>query len=165
MPPSSRLIVGGQPTRRRRERQAPVHGLLTNHRLLALSDEGVHFRTRGEGTATLLPDEFIHRFLQHVLPTGFVKIRHFGLMASGNAKTRLEVARRLLEHERPEVPLAIAAMAAVLLATQPPRPIQLEDWRTRRKRLTGIDLSRCRVCAVGTMVSGPLPRKPPDDTS
>lgn len=138
---------------------------LSNHRLLALSDEGVHFRTRGEGTATLLPDEFIHRFLQHVLPTGFVKIRHFGLMASGNAKTRLEVARRLLEHERPEVPLAIAAMAAVLLATQPPRPIQLEDWRTRLKRLTGVDLSRCRVCAVGTMVSGPLPRKPPDDTS
>ena len=84
-----------------------------------LSDEGVRFRTRGEATATLAPEQFIHRFLQHVLPTGFVKIRHYGLMASGNATTKLEVARRLLEAERPEIPLAIAAFAAVLLATHP----------------------------------------------
>ncbi len=138
---------------------------LSNHRLISLSDDGVHFRTRGEGTATLPPDEFIHRFLQHVLPAGFVKIRHFGLMASGNAKTRLEVARRLLESERPEIPLAIAAMAAVLLATRPPQPTATEDWRMRLKRLTGVDLSRCPKCEVGTMVSGPLTRKPPDDTS
>lgn len=139
---------------------------LSNQRLLELTEEAVHFRTRGEGTATLSPEDFIHRFLQHVLPTGFVKIRHYGLMASGNAKTKLEVARRLLEAERPEVPLTIAAMVAVLLATHPPRPTPLEDWRARLKRLTGIDLSRCPVCAVGTMVSTtPLARKPPDDTS
>src|SRR5208283_5308146 len=67
---------------------------ISNHRLLDLSDNGVHFRTRGEGTATLAPDEFIQRFLQHVLPDGFVKIRHCGLMASSNATTKLEVARR-----------------------------------------------------------------------
>ena len=138
---------------------------LSNQRLLALTDEGVHFRTRGEGTTTLVPGDFIHRFLQHVLPDGFVKIRHYGLMASGNAKTKLEVARRLLETEQPEVPLAIAAMAAVLLATHPPVPTPLEDWRARLKRLTGVDLSRCPVCAVGTMVSTPLARKAPDDTS
>ncbi|MGC4119884.1 MAG: IS91 family transposase [Myxococcales bacterium] len=138
---------------------------LSNQRLLALADEGVHFRTRGEGTATLAPDDFIHRFLQHVLPDGFVKIRHYGLMASGNAKTKLEVARRLLEAERPEVPRVIAALAAVLLATHPQVPAPLEDWRDRLKRLTGIDLSRCPVCAVGTMVSIPLIRKAPDDTS
>jgi hypothetical protein len=138
---------------------------LSNQRLLALTDDGIHFRTRGEGTATLSPDEFIHRFLQHVLPSGFVKIRHYGLMASGNAKTKLEVARRLLEAERPEVPLAIAAMAAVLLATHPSQATLLEGWRARLKRLTGVDLSRCPACAVGTMVSTPLTRKPPDDTS
>jgi len=138
---------------------------LSNQRLLALTDEGVHFRTRGEATATLAPEQFIHRFLQHVLPTGFVKIRHYGLMASANATTKLEVARRLLEAERPEIPLAIAAFAAVLLATHPPAHTPLEDWRARLKRLTGIDLSRCPVCAVGTMVCTPLARKPPDDTS
>jgi hypothetical protein len=138
---------------------------LSNHRLIALSGEGVHFRTRGEGTATLAPDVFIHRFLQHVLPDGFVKIRHYGLMASSNATTKLEVARRLLEAERPEIPLAIAAFAAILLATHPPAPTPLEDWRARLKRLTGIDLARCPVCGVGTMISSPLARKPPDDTS
>jgi hypothetical protein len=70
---------------------------LSNQRLLRLSEEGVQFRTRGDATKTLTPDEFIHRFLQHVLPDGFVKIRHYGLMASGNATTKLEVARRLLQ--------------------------------------------------------------------
>ncbi len=138
---------------------------LSNQRLLALTDEGVHFRTRGKATATLAPDVFIHRFLQHVLPDGFVKIRHYGLMASGNATTKLEVARRLLEAERPEIPVVIAALAAVLLATHPPVPAPLEDWRARLKRLTGIDLNRCPACAGGTMVSTLLTRKAPDDTS
>ena len=138
---------------------------ISNHRLLDLSDEGVLFRTRGEKTATLAPDVFIHRFLQHVLPEGFVKIRHYGLMASSNATTKLEVARRLLEAERPEVPLAIAALASILLATHPPVSTPLEDWRARLKRLTGIDLSRCSACGVGKMISSPLTRKPPDDTS
>ena len=141
---------------------------ISNHRLLALSDEGVHFRTRGETTVTLAPEQFIHRFLQHVLPNGFVKIRHYGLMASSNATTKLEVARRLLEANHPEIPLAIAAFAAVLLATHPSAPPPIEDWRARLKRLTGVDVSRCPICAVGTMVASPLPGtrpKPPDDTS
>jgi len=55
---------------------------LSNQRLLGLTDEGVHFRTRGKATATLSPDDFIHRFLQHVLPDRFVKIRHYGLTLS-----------------------------------------------------------------------------------
>jgi len=141
---------------------------ISNHRLLALSDEGVRFRTRGEAVTTLAPDEFIHRFLQHVLPAGFVKIRHYGLMASANATTKLEVARRLLEAERPEIPLAIAALAAVLLATHPPVSTPIEDWRARLERLTGKDLSRCPACGIGTMVPSTLPLsrlKPPDDTS
>jgi hypothetical protein len=141
---------------------------ISNQRLLALTDEGVHFRTKGEKTATLAPDEFIHRWLQHVLPDRFVKIRHYGLMASGNAPTKLQVARALLEAEHPRLPLAVAACAALLLATHPPQPAAVEDWRARLKRLTGIDLSRCPACGIGTMITSPLPRtrpKPPDDTS
>ncbi len=139
---------------------------LSNQRLLGLSGEGIQFRTRGKATVSLPPDEFIHRFLQHVLPTGFVKIRHYGLMASGNATTKLERARRLLEAERPEIPIAVAALAAVLLVVHPPLPALVEGWRARLLRLTGVDLSRCRVCGVGKMNSAPLPRaKPPDDTS
>jgi hypothetical protein len=138
---------------------------ISNHRLLDISDDGIRFRTRGEGTATLAPDQFIGRFLQHVLPDGFVKIRHYGLMASGNATTKLEVARRLLEAQHPEIPLVIAALTAVLLATHPPVPTPLEDWRARLRRLTGKDLSRCPACGLGSMVSSLVPRKPFDDTS
>lgn len=142
---------------------------ISNQRLLALDGEGVHFRTRGEQTATLPPEEFIRRFLQHVLPDRFVKIRHYGLLAPANAKTRLETARRLLEGENPKVPLAIAAAVAVLLATQPTPPPAAEDWRARMRRLTGVDVTRCRVCGIGTLIASPLPRirpsKPPDDTS
>jgi hypothetical protein len=49
----------------------------------------VIFRTHGEQTATLAPDEFLRRFLLHVLPKGFVKIRRYGLMAASNVTTRL----------------------------------------------------------------------------
>jgi hypothetical protein len=141
---------------------------ISNQRLLDLSDEGIRFRTRGDATTTLAPDEFIHRFLQHVLPTGFVKIRHYGLMASGNATTKLEVARRLLEAEHPGIPLAIAAFAAVLLATHPSVTAPLDNWRDHLRRLTGIDPSRCPACGLGTMIASPMPRarpRPPDDTS
>jgi len=144
---------------------------ISNQRLLELSGEGVRFRTKGQKTATLAPDEFIGRWLQHVLPNGYVKIRHYGLMASANATTKLEVARRLLEAEHPKLPLAVAAHAALLLATAavlPRAPVPVEDWRARLLRLTGIDLIHCPICRSGTMISSPLPRarpKVPDDTS
>lgn len=138
---------------------------LSDQRLLDFTQEDVLFRTRGQRTARLAAPEFIHRFLQHVLPTGFVKIRHYGLMASSNATTRLEAARRLLESARPEIPTAIAALAALLLAVRPPQPPSVESWRMRLLRLTGIDPGRCPQCGIGQLRPVPLPRKPPDDTS
>jgi hypothetical protein len=72
---------------------------LSNRRLAAIDDRGVTFRTRGEQTVTLAPDEFLRRFLLHVLPKGFVKIRHHGLMAPSNVTTRLAAARRLLDRD------------------------------------------------------------------
>ena len=99
------------------------------------------------------------------MPDRFVKIRHYGVMASGNATTKLEVARRLLEAERPELPLIVAAAAAVLLATHPRLPPPPDDWRARLERLTGTDSRRCPMCAIGILVCSSLARKPPDDTS
>jgi hypothetical protein len=61
-----------------------------------MDDNAVAFRTRDSDTATLSPTEFIGRFLQHNLPSRFVKIRHFGLMSSGNVNSGLEQARALL---------------------------------------------------------------------
>ena len=147
---------------------------LSNQRLLGLTADGVHFRTRGEATATLSPDEFIHRFVQHVLPPGFVKIRHYGLMAPSNATTKLEVARRLLEAEHPDLPAVVGALAAVLLLANAAKrltgtPAPGDDWRAHFERLTGIDVSGCPRCNVGRLTPHPLPplwaKKPPDDTS
>ena len=147
---------------------------ISNQRLVAMDDGGIHFRTRGEKTATLEPKEFIGRFLQHVLPPGFVKIRHFGLLAPGNVNTKLVVARRLLEAEQPDLPFAVAVIAGVILATRAIHDVEgLDGWRLQMLRLTGVDVTRCRKCGVGTMIALPLPTTPrglsttaaPDDTS
>jgi len=74
---------------------------ISNHRLLAVGKDTVTFKyldNRDEGTEkvmTLPAREFIRRFLSHVLPDGFVRIRHFGLHHS-SCRTKLQQARRLL---------------------------------------------------------------------
>ena len=124
---------------------------LSNHRLQSVTNQAVTFRTRDEKTATLAPDEFIRRFLLHVLPHRFVKIRHYGLLAPGNVNSRLATARKLLE----------AARTSHAPAPAPTKPI---DWRELLLRLTGVDVTRCPVCG-GPLRSVPLPAPPPDDTS
>jgi hypothetical protein len=70
---------------------------VSNKRLVSFHGNEVCFHTKGGKTVTLAPEEFIGRFLLHVLPSGYVKIRHYGLMASSNAKTKLPLAQRLLQ--------------------------------------------------------------------
>jgi hypothetical protein len=73
-----------------------------NSRLLDLRDGRITFRYKdyADGqqhkTMTLDAIEFLRRFLQHVLPKGFVKIRHYGLLANGQRAVRLALCRRLL---------------------------------------------------------------------
>jgi hypothetical protein len=69
---------------------------ISSARLRSISDEQIVFRTRGEQTCSLTPEEFIRRFLLHVLPHQFFKIRHYGLLAPGNVNTRLLRAQQLL---------------------------------------------------------------------
>ena len=77
---------------------------ISNSRLLAMDEHGVTFRWkdyRAKGKKrykpmTLSPEEFMRRFLLHVLPGGFHRIRHYGLLANGNRKTNLALARELL---------------------------------------------------------------------
>ena len=77
---------------------------IANSRLLALDERGVTFRCkdyRRDGqaryrTMTLAPDEFIRRFLLHVLPKGFHRIRHYGLLSASARKASLARARELL---------------------------------------------------------------------
>ena len=77
---------------------------ISNRRLVAADDGGISFRWkdyRVEGpdrwkTMTLHPHEFIRRFLLHVLPKGFHRIRHYGLFANGNRTENIARARELL---------------------------------------------------------------------
>jgi hypothetical protein len=75
---------------------------ISNSRLLELHNGRVTFRykdyadTHRPKTMTLDADEFLRRFVQHVLPSGFVKVRHYGLLANCYRDARLAVCRRLL---------------------------------------------------------------------
>ena len=132
---------------------------LSNHRLIEVTDDAVTFRTRGEDTATLRPIEFMRRFLLHVLPRGFVKLRHYGLLAPANVNTKLVTARRLLE-ERP-APAAAATDAPAKRGPDELAPDESSvDWRVRLLRLTGVDVTRCPLCG-GALRSRALVRAPP----
>jgi len=81
---------------------------ISNSRLLAMDEHGVTFKWKDyrdkEGAKgqtrykamTLSPEEFMRRFLLHVLPGGFHRIRHYGLLANGTRKTNLALVRELL---------------------------------------------------------------------
>lgn len=77
---------------------------ISNSRLLAMDERGVTFRWkdyRAKGKTrhkamTLSPQEFMRRFLLHVLPGGFHRIRHYGLLANGSRRDNLALARELL---------------------------------------------------------------------
>ena len=83
---------------------------IANSRLIAVNDNGVTFRWkdyRAKGrqqqkVMTLASDEFIRRFLIHVLPSGFHRIRHYGLFANGSRADNLARARQLLGVPAPQ---------------------------------------------------------------
>jgi hypothetical protein len=84
---------------------------IANSRLIGLDERGVTFRYKdyrrdGEAryrTMTLAPDEFIRRFLLHVLPKGFHRIRHYGLLASATCKANIARARELIAAPTPSI--------------------------------------------------------------
>ncbi len=98
---------------------------ISNRRLLALDERGVTFRWkdyRAKGrtrykTMTLGAEEFMRRFLLHVLPGGFHRIRHFGLLANAGRKANLATARELL-HVAPAVDVGDSDNAP-LVSVQP----------------------------------------------
>ncbi len=108
---------------------------ISNHRLLDVTDEAVTIAIRDGKSATMSPEVFIGRFLQHILPKNFVKVRHYGLAASSNVKRRLDTARHLLAERRPP----------------PDHPDVggedlIGDWKSFLQHFTGIDLDVCAAC-------------------
>jgi hypothetical protein len=112
---------------------------ISNNRLVSVAAGQIRFRwkdyARGNRlkTMTLSADEFLRRFLLHVLPAGFVRIRHFGFLANRGRTAKLARCRVLLDSLPPETPAAPEPVAALML------------------RLTGVDIARCPVCHAGRL--------------
>ena len=83
---------------------------IANSRLVAVTDEEVAFsykdyrRNGRQRIMRLAPDEFIRRFLLHVLPDGFHRIRHYGFLARGDRSERIELCRKLARADQPTEP-------------------------------------------------------------
>jgi hypothetical protein len=82
---------------------------------------------------TLKADEFIRRFLLHVLPERFVRIRHFGLLANRNRKDNIAAYHKMLGGEN---------------VTKEKRR---ETWQEQLLRICGIDVTVCPICQKGKM--------------
>ena len=117
---------------------------ISNSRLIAIDGGQVSFRWKNDrqdgqhGTMILAADEFIRRFLIHVLPDGFHRIRHFGFLCNRQRQSKLARCRELLGMQQDD-----AAAAAPTL-----RP----DYRALHLSLTGTSLTLCPACGQGTMV-------------
>ncbi len=101
---------------------------ITNRRLVALEDGKVRFRWKDYAcsgrakTMTLDASEFLRRFLLHVLPSGFVRIRHFGFLSNRLRHEKVAACRALLvKDSAPECPLATPAVEPVVSDTEPAR--------------------------------------------
>jgi len=111
---------------------------LSNDRLVAVDGDRVHFRWRDYADhdrvkiMDLAVDEFLRRFLLHVVPDGFVRIRHFGLLANRRRAAAL-------------------AQCRALLAQPSPPPAAPESARDLLLRVTGLDIERCPVCQQGVL--------------
>ena len=132
---------------------------ISNNRLIGFADDQVTFRWKDyrhesrPKVMQLAADEFIRRFLLHVLPSGFQRIRHYGFLANRYRAAKLERCRELLAEPSPIIPV-------------PDTPL---DYRDRYQLLTGKSLRDCPQCGQGHMVCietflpGAMPRGPPGD--
>jgi len=115
---------------------------ISNDRIVKLEDGQVTFRYRdwADGNKTKLMTlsafEFIRRFLLHILPEGFVKIRHYGILSNRNKATKLRRCRQLL--------------GASIHNEQEKEP--KTTWEDLLYRLTGVDPRICPHCGEGRMV-------------
>ncbi len=127
---------------------------LANNRLVDHGEGRVRFRWKDYAdhdrvkVMALEVDEFLRRFLLHMMPRGFMRIRHFGLLANRTRRALVGRCRALLGHP-------------------PPTDAPSESVTQFLQRLVGVDLTRCPVCRVGHLqimvIVGPGP--PQLDTS
>jgi Putative transposase/Transposase zinc-binding domain len=117
---------------------------ISNNRILNIEGGQVTFRYKDyrngsqQKTMSLSADEFIRRFLLHVLPEGFHRIRYYGFLGNRYRKEKLEQCRHLL--------------AMVPLEADSPTEVAKLDYRDRYQALTGSSLWECPACHRGRMI-------------
>jgi hypothetical protein len=135
---------------------------ISNHRLIDIEGGEVQFHWKDyrdhnrQKTMSLSAHEFLRRFLLHVLPNGFQRIRYYGFLAHRYRREKLGRCRELL------------AMVSCENALAEPQP--RKDYRERYQELTGLSLDQCPICLRGRMILterlSPAGRLPPaGDTS
>jgi hypothetical protein len=111
----------------------------------ALTTQNANLLEAQQKTMTLEAEEFIRRFLLHVLPEGFQRIRYYGFLANRYREQKLARCRELLDMPAPEPPALEGA----------------KDYRERYEELIGPQLRECPICHQGRMlVIEILPRSP-----
>jgi len=131
---------------------------ISNNRLLHLEDGHVTFRWKdyregaAQKTMTLTAGEFIRRFLLHVLPPGFQRIRYYGFLGNRYREEKLAQCRSLLQ---------LNDTKSLSADTEAPA-----DYRAQHEALTGVSLQSCPVCQRGRMVviEQLSPRRAPEPT-
>jgi hypothetical protein len=108
---------------------------IANSRLVDVQDDAVTFRTKNGKTVSVTPVEFLSRFVQHVLPEGFHKIRHYGLYAGAAEGARLAAC----EHLEPRTTPNASATTATTTTTA-------TKWTEHLCEITGRDVERCPRC-------------------
>ena len=114
---------------------------ISNNRLLDIRNGEVSFLWRDyadqnrQKIMTLHAEEFIRRFLLHVLPPRYVRIRHFGLLANRKRKNAIALCRKILQNGKPTTK----------------QSARKETWQEQLFRICGIDVTLCPVCQKGRM--------------
>lgn len=117
---------------------------LSNNRLVEMKDDHVSFTWKnyrdggGRQVMTLQTTEFMRRFLLHVLPKGFVRIRHYGFLGNPVHKEKLERCRKLMGLTPEQQSRSSARLS--------------ETWQQMMERLTGTDPACCPSCKKGRLI-------------
>ena len=133
---------------------------ISNNRVSDIENGRISFTWRDyrdhnrQKVMTLAADEFIRRFLLHVLPEGFHRIRYYGLLGNRHRAQKLARCRQLLG----------------MTISEPAHSQAEQDYRCRCEELTGHSLTQCPVCREGRMIivkaiDGATTRSPAWDTS
>ncbi|NBX75013.1 MAG: IS91 family transposase [Proteobacteria bacterium] len=120
---------------------------ISNHRILEVDEKSVTFQWRDYADDNkvkimqLAPDEFMRRFLSHVVPTGFMRIRSFGFLANACKANKIAIIKKQL-------------------GDTSEKPKEKKDVKTLMLELTGKDITLCPICKIGQLKrAGEIPSK------